>query len=277
RPVDAIVEFDKSLELEPDHVERRRDRAFSLYFEKQYDRAISDFDKILDGKADGHATFFRGLSYLDKGDDAQGFADLAKGIELAPKDHWYRHQRAKEYAKRGNSDAALADLDTAIALKNDDVDPYILRAELNTKKNDKEKAIADLPRAPDINPKYTVPYSNRALLYEQTKQYDLAFADYNKLLTLSPGDAYYTGRRVALMEKLTREPAVVVPKPSNAPVSPPAGASKQTESRQDPLPNLEKIVPAPQEKKTQRATAGKGECRRFDAIANMTISVACPD
>jgi len=60
-------------------------------------------------------------------------------------------------------------------------------------------------------------------------------------------------------------------------LSPPAGASKQTESRQDPLPNLEKIVPAPQEKKTQRATAGKGECRRFDAIANMTISVACPD
>ena len=267
RPVDAIADYDKSLELEPAHVGRRRDRAFLLYFQKQYDRAISDFDVIIDAKSDGHATFFRGLSYLDKGDDKHGFADLAKGIELAPNDHWYRLQRAKEYAKRGDTDAALGDIDAAIALKNDEVDPYIIRAELNTKKHEVEKAIADLTRAAEINPKYTVPYSNRALLYEQTKQYDLAFADYDKLLSLSPGDAYYTGRKAALLEKLAREPAVVVPAPTHTAVPPPAEAPKEAESRQEP----------PGAKKAQRATAGTGECRRFDAIANMTISVACPD
>lgn len=32
-----------------------------------------------------------------------------------------------------------------------------------------------------------------------------------------------------------------------------------------------------EEKKVEQAPAGKHECRRYDAIANMTISVPCPD
>jgi hypothetical protein len=40
-------------------------------------------------------------------------------------------------------------------------------------------------------------------------------------------------------------------------------------------------VPAPVEPKAQATPkskiGGQGECRRFDAISNMTIAVACPD
>ena len=75
-----------------------------------------------------------------------------------------------------------------------DDDAYLLRAKLYTRKNDVEKAIRDLTRAAEANPTYPVPISNRALLYEQTKQYDLAFADYDKLISLRPGDSYYTER-----------------------------------------------------------------------------------
>ena len=139
---------------------------------------------------------------------------MAKGIELDPKRAWYYYWRAQENAKRKNDDAALVDLDKSLELEADD-DAYLLRAELYTRKNEVEKAIADLTRAAEVNPTYPVPISNRALLYEQTKQYDLAFADYDKLISLRPGDTYYTERKAALLDKLAREPEPIILKPGS--------------------------------------------------------------
>ena len=81
RPADAIADFDQALALDPSQVERRKDRAFLLYFEVQYDRAIKDFDAVLVAKPDdAHAMFFRGLSWLDKKDEARGFAGLRSNL-----------------------------------------------------------------------------------------------------------------------------------------------------------------------------------------------------
>ncbi len=274
---DAIADLSESLVLEPDNVERRRDRAFHLYFKDRYDQAIADFDKVLAANPTGHSTIFRGFSYLAKGDDSRGFADLAKGIELSPEDAWYRLQRGKEYAKRGKTDEALADADKAIALKSDDVDAYLFRAEVFTRQGKTGEAIADLTRASEIKPDYSVPISNRVLLYEQTKQYDLALADYDKLLTLRPDDSYYKDRKSTLLEKLAGEPPIEVPEPP-APAAPPVIA-KEAESKSVPPP-VKDVPPSPEAKKAPPKpprVAGKGECRRFDPIANLTISVACPE
>lgn len=273
RTNDAIANLDKSLELEPDDMGRRSDRAFMLHHKGEHDKAIADFDKILaaDPTKD-FVTYYRGLSYLAKGDDARGFADMAKAIELNPKAAWYYYWRARQNVERKNDDAALADLNKSLELEADD-DAYLLRAELYTRKNEVEKAIADLTRAAEVNPTYPVPISNRALLYEQTKRYDLAFADYDKLIALRPGDAYYTERKAALVEKLAREPEPIVLQPG-PPAAQPA-APREAESKPvdpAPLPTNEPPLATPKPK-----VAGQGECRRFDPIANLTISVACPE
>ena len=106
---------------------------------------------------EGYVTYYRGLSYLAKGDDTRGFADMAKGIELDPKRALYYYWRAHENAKRKNDDAALPDLDKSLELEADD-DAYLLRAELYTRKNELEKAIADLTRAAEVNPTYPSPH-----------------------------------------------------------------------------------------------------------------------
>jgi tetratricopeptide (TPR) repeat protein len=276
RKDEAISDLSQSLALEPDNVERRRDRAFHLYFKQQYDQAIADFDKVLAVNPTGHLTIFRGFSYLAKGDDTRGFADLTKGIELSPEDAWYRLQRGKEYAKRGKTDEALADANKAIALKSDDIDSYLFRAELFTRQGKTGEAIADLTRASEIKPDYSVPISNRVLLYEQTKQYDLALADYDKLLAMKPDDSYYKDRKVALLEKMAAEPAVEVREPS--PVAP-ATTPKEAESKPVPPPIKEEPAPPVAKKPSPKPprVAGKGECRRFDPIANLTISVPCPE
>jgi tetratricopeptide (TPR) repeat protein len=274
---DAIADLGQSLALEPDNVDRRRERAYLLHHKGEHDRAIEDFDLVAATSDDDHVIYYRGLSYLAKGDDKRGFDDMAKAIALKPDRPFYYYWRAVQNAKRGNNDVALADVDKAIALKADDEDAYMLRAELYTKTNVPQKAIADLTRASEIKPGYTVPISNRALLYEQSKQFDLALADYDKLLALRPDDAYYRGRKVALLEKLAGAPPVEVREPS--PVAPPAAPPKEAESK--PVPAPVKEEPSPPAAKTPAPkpprVAGQGECRRFDPIANLTISVACPE
>ena len=269
---DAIANLGQSLELEPGNLRRRSDRAFLLHHKGEHDKAIADFDKILaaDPKED-HVTYYRGLSYLAKGDDTRGFADMAKGIELDPKRAFYYYWRAHENAKRKNDDAALPDLDKSLELEADD-DAYLLRAELYTRKNEVEKAIADLTRAAEVNPTYPIPISNRALLYEQTKQYDLAFADYDKLLSLRPDDTYYRERKAALIDKLAREPEPIILKPG----SPTAQPTPPLEVESKPI----QPTPSPKQERgsaPKPKVAGQGECRRFDPIANLTISVACPE
>ena len=270
RKDDAIANLGQSLELEPDNLGRRSDRAFLLHHKGEHDKAIADFDMILAADPTrGSETYYRGLSYLEKGDDKRGFAGMAKGIELDPTHAFYYYWRAHENAERKNDDATLPDLDKSLELEKDD-DAYLLRAELYTRKNEVEKAIADLTRAAEINPTYPIPISNRALLYEQTKQYDLAMADYDKLLSLSPGDVYYTERKAALLDKLAREPEPIILKPGSPTAQPTVPLEVENKPVQ-PAPKQEpRVTPKPK-------VAGQGECRRFDPIANLTISVACPE
>lgn len=267
----AIADFDKALELAPGNAGWIHDRAFLLYFTKQFDRAIKDFDILLAVKPDAHMTAFRGYAYLDKGDDAHGFADLASAIALEPKNFRYPYQRAVELAKRGKRDEALTDLNTAISLKADEADPYLLRAEIRDKRGETDEAIADLTRVAEISPKSVSPYMNRANIYERLGQLDRAIADYDTLLSIQPGDRYFTERKTALLKKLaarTDRPAPVAP--AAAPiVEPPQAPVANT-----PEPEVQK--PAEPEKKAE-TPAGNRECRHYSAIANRTISVPCPD
>jgi tetratricopeptide (TPR) repeat protein len=230
----AIADFDKALELAPDRVEWRRDRALLLHFAAKHGRAIRDFDQLLAAKPDDtHATFFRGLSRLEVGDEAAGFADLEKGIALDPTDAWHSYTRANELSKRGRTDAAIADLTTSISLKPDDKDSYLLRSDLYAKMGDKDKAIADLTRAVELDPKSVVPRWKRADLYKTTGQLDRALADFDELLRLEPGDRVWTRRKTDVLKKMAALPKKVAPA---AEEKPPVAARQATELKKAPPP-----------------------------------------
>ena len=155
-------------------------------------------------------------------------------------------------------------------MKGDEANPYLLRADIYDKRGETDKAIADLTRAAEVDPTSISPYINRANLYEKMGRLDRAIADYDKLISLKPGDEYYVERKAALSEKMaarTDRAAPAAPAASPIVEPPPAPAAKA------PEPEAQK--PAEPEKKVEQAPPGKHECRRYDAIANMTISVPC--
>jgi len=273
----AIADYDKALELAPGNNQWLRNRAYLLYFNKEYDRAIRDFNDLLAAKVEAHPTFFRGLAWLEKKDEAKGFADLAKGIELDPNDYWYPYQRAVELTQRGRAEEALPDLDKAIAIKGTEVNPYLLRAEIRDKRGETDKALADLNRVVEIEPKRVSAYINRANIYEKMGELDRAIADYDTLISLNPGDNYYVERKAGMAAKLAARGGEPAPA---EPAAPSPAAAPQAAAPPAPAPTAPAAPPKPPpapNKEAAQAPAGEHECRRFDAIANRTISIPCPD
>jgi tetratricopeptide (TPR) repeat protein len=56
----AIADYDKALELAPGNAQWLRSRAYLLYFNKEYDRAIRDFNDLLAAKPDAHVNLLPG-------------------------------------------------------------------------------------------------------------------------------------------------------------------------------------------------------------------------
>ena len=81
----AILEFTKAIDLDPDYREAYSERAYAYYQKGEYDKALSDSNKIIElNPEDPFAYFNRGIAYKALGKKAEALADFEKCIELSP-------------------------------------------------------------------------------------------------------------------------------------------------------------------------------------------------
>jgi len=80
----AIVEYTKAIELDPDLVEAYNNRA-GAYLEKgQHDQAIVDCNKVVELDPDLVMTYLmRGIAYTEQGKPAEAISDLELCIALS--------------------------------------------------------------------------------------------------------------------------------------------------------------------------------------------------
>jgi len=91
---EAIEEYNKAIELDPNLAEAYQNRAYAYNYKGQYDLTITDCNKAIELDPNmAEAYFNRGGAYIGKGQVDLGIADYTKAIELDPED-----QRA--YANR---------------------------------------------------------------------------------------------------------------------------------------------------------------------------------
>ena len=260
RHAEAVADLDPAIALEPyegSRLVRHGRRAFNLYMLKDYDKAIADYDQALTRKPDDpHLLYFRGLSFLKKGDAVRGFADLDQVIALKPNDPESYVQRANAYVERGENEKALSDFDKAIALKPDHRDGYLARAMVHQERGDNAKALADLTRVTEIDPAGQQGFLLRAILHQRLGNVDLALADYEKLLSIAPDEQFYRDRHAALLQKKSGSTAPVLPSPTNI------------------LPPLPTAPSAPKSR-APVAAASPLDCKVFVPAANLTVSIPC--
>lgn len=132
------------------------------------------------------AHFFRGNSYLNKGDNDRAIADYSKAIALNPKDPDFYSNRGVAYFNVGNYDRAVADASKTIELDPKSAAAYNNRGNAHFRNGKKDSAIADYGKAIELKPDDADLYTNRASAYFSQEENDKAEADYRKALELQP-------------------------------------------------------------------------------------------
>src|SRR5262249_14810589 len=88
-------------------------RGFGYAFQKDFDRALADFDAATRNNPKlAAAYYYRGAIQMER-DPKRALADINKAISLNPRDPDYFRERSSLYAKRKEYPRAIADLTTA--------------------------------------------------------------------------------------------------------------------------------------------------------------------
>jgi tetratricopeptide (TPR) repeat protein len=143
------------------------------------------------------AHFFRGNSYLNKGELDRAIADYNKAIALNSKDADFYSNRAVAYFNKRNYDRTIADASKAIALKPENPGAYNNRGNAYTSSGNRERAIEDYSKAIALSPEEADFYANRGYVCFLQDDNGKAAADYRKALELQPeNEAAKSGLRM---------------------------------------------------------------------------------
>jgi tetratricopeptide (TPR) repeat protein len=153
---EAILNFDRTIDLKPDFVDAYRLRGKAYMAGTKPDAAIPDFTKVAQMRpADPDPLVERGFAYLDKKDYAKAIADADRALALNPR-------VGRAYNLRGTAMRATGDL---------------------------QKALADFTRAVELEPNLDN-YFQRASTYQMLNQHKLAVADFDQAVGFVPDQAH---------------------------------------------------------------------------------------
>ncbi len=184
RHSEALALAAKDISLDPTSATPYSERAKIYDRMKNYDDAITDYNKAISIKPTAALYAKRGLCWDNKEDYTKAAADYSKAIELDDsvgvyfRDRAYCHYQLKDY------NSAVADLNKAIELDPKDSPAYLYRGYVYLAYDNHSSAIEWFTRAIELNPQSKNAYKNRAASYRALGQIDKALADEATLRTL---------------------------------------------------------------------------------------------
>jgi tetratricopeptide (TPR) repeat protein len=189
---DAIKDFNKAIELNPDFSKAYNNRGNVFVNEKRNTEAISDFNKAIELKPDNAEAYNNRGNFLGKlpGNEIRNedaIKDLNKAIELKPKYAEAYNNRGNVFSREKRYDEAIKDFNEAIELKPGRAEAYNDRAILFVYEKRGDDAINDFNRAIELKPDYAEAYFNRGNLFALEKRTDEAIGDFKRAITLKPG------------------------------------------------------------------------------------------
>ncbi|MDE0637893.1 MAG: tetratricopeptide repeat protein [Candidatus Poribacteria bacterium] len=160
-------------------------RAYDAYQTEKYQNAIVDYDKAIElepGKSSHY--YFRAEAKVELGQYREAITDYNKAIELEPNDSYNYIQRAEAKVELGQYEEAITDYDKAIELYPDS-SRYYYRAKVKVELEQYEEAIADYNEALQRKPKNAYIYYMRAQARIQMSEFRSAKEDLDVALLLA--------------------------------------------------------------------------------------------
>jgi tetratricopeptide (TPR) repeat protein len=110
----AMMDFDRAIELDPQHAVAYNNRGLTRYYQSQSDAALADLNRAIELKPDyAHAYNNRGLVYGSQGRFDEAISEYTRALEIDPTFIIAYHNRGMEYYKMGEFEKSLADLQTS--------------------------------------------------------------------------------------------------------------------------------------------------------------------
>ncbi len=192
----ALDDYNKAIELNPNHAGAYYNRGLLYSDQKKYDLALSDYDKAIEINPNyAEAYVNRGVLYRLQEKYELALADYDKAIELNPNDAVAYYNRGNLYKNLQKYDLALSDYSKAIDINPNYAEAYNNRGVLYRLQEKYELALADYDKAIDINHDLAEAYFGRGILYYHQKKYELALADLTQVIDINPNLAQaYLGR-----------------------------------------------------------------------------------
>jgi tetratricopeptide (TPR) repeat protein len=158
----AILNFDRAIELKPSFADAYRMRGRAYVAVGKPDSAIPDFTRVAALQpSEGAVLVDRGFAYLDKKDWARAMADASRALALNDKLARAYNLRATAERATGNPGKAVEDFTRAVEL-DPNLDNYFQRAATYQLLNDHQRAVADFNQAVALSPDQPHTYFARA-------------------------------------------------------------------------------------------------------------------
>jgi tetratricopeptide (TPR) repeat protein len=158
----AILNFNRALDLQPNYVDAYRMRGRSYAAIGKPDNAIPDFTKVVQYRPhDAPAYVERGFAQLDRKSMDQALADAEAAIAADPKLSRAYNLRATVERAQGNLPKALEDFTTAVEL-DPNLDNLFQRGATYQQLQNHPKALADFTAALVLSPDQPHTYFARA-------------------------------------------------------------------------------------------------------------------
>ncbi len=183
----ALADFDRLLNEKPNNAAFLAARGFALSFKGRFDNEMTDLDRAIaiDPRL-AIAYAWRGYIFGMRGENERALAALDYALSLNPKLVDALAFRGGVYAGKADFAHAMADLDKAIELAPQHAMAHGIRGQALAAQNEHEKAIEDFSEVLKANPKQVAGLLGRAASYEASGQKDLAIADYTAAAAIAP-------------------------------------------------------------------------------------------
>jgi tetratricopeptide (TPR) repeat protein len=185
----AISDFDKVIRLDPKFASAYVVRGDIWLMRKEFAHAIADYDEALRLERQSSAYRGRGFAWLGKRNLTAAIDDFNEAIHLAPEDARAYYGRGYAWSAKKEFEKAKLDFDDAIRCDALFAAAYVARGHAWTSQKELDKAIADFDDAARLEPGGATAYTGRGYAWAQQGNYEKALADYETAIRLDPEDA----------------------------------------------------------------------------------------
>jgi len=186
---EAIVHYDKAIELFPDKAVPYDARGSAYYLLSEYEKALSDYNQAIEADENYATAYYnRGRLLLQSENYDAALKDLQRAITLSPDEFAYRANGniGIIYHKQGKFQKAIEAFDAAIAANNANADTYYLRGNTYTAMGNYPAAITDYQSAIARYPGYVEAYLGLGYAHYKANQLSQAETALQKVINIFP-------------------------------------------------------------------------------------------